>query len=109
MRITSTHARFWQSKQPAPAWVKAAVLPKLPVPAVSIHACINAHALPRRVSQGELEVGNTLSILRYARNRGDSITQHLYYLAASVHSSARRRSFCVRWLKRIHDGQRGDS
>lgn len=97
MRLTSTHARFWQSKQPAPAWVKAAILPKLPVPDATVHACINAHA---GIKIAHLDAGNLLALLRMKRRQGGTLQDYLGTLVA-FSPDAKRRAIARRWRRRI--------
>ena len=106
MRLTDTHVQFWLRHR-APIWAPTKAKSHHVGNSRLIDACVNAHAEPRRRSDGEAAAGNLLAILRVIRRR-EELLPHLQRIAiqpGTVVSPGRRAGYARKWAKRILTGK----
>lgn len=95
MIITEAHVQFWMQKH-RPAFGKSVRGPRFP--ASTIHDCVNDHD-PTTFGPRNMPLSNLLSLLRLARNNGETMPWYLYHLYGSPHSDKHRRKWCRRFLR----------
>lgn len=103
MKVTETHLRYWQERQPTPAWVDKIQRPKLawaPKPGAirtSIHEVINVQAgLTKRCASM-----HTLPVLRKARESNTLVECLLVFSKGDNPNTVRRARWARKWLVRI--------
>lgn len=108
MRLTRTHAAFWQQHQPQPAWIRRTTAPKPGIryaPTIApIHHCVNEHAGFSPYSTRH-HAGNTFALIRmHCRTMRISVAAALAEYSRKGHdcpADQRRRARCARALRRL--------
>lgn len=93
MQLTKIHADFWATKR-APKDIRNILKP------IDINDLIPKTYI-NKFSNGSLEPHNTLVIIKSARKRDELLVDVIFRLANSVHSNPKRKSYCIRWLKKL--------
>lgn len=107
MRLTETHARFWQERKSTPAWVLRMRAERKPNKGrfahrgTSIDDCINDH-VKAPFNYTEHHAGNLIALLK--GKKGQELREYLARIAAKPGtpiSPERRASYARKWLKKL--------
>lgn len=109
MLVTRLHLEWWRSKH-EPTWGSKIKTPR-PARDISIHALINAQChYPHTLSAPKEDtcLHNTLALLRNMQRRGDlrSELRRVRDLLESPHSTAQRRVWCDRFLRKLRKARK---
>lgn len=101
MKITQSHVDLWMLRR-GPKWVS-----EWKGHHPNINAMINAK-VRTQVPRYELAANNLLVILRGMRKRGVLLhgLQGMAQNPGTLISPQRRRGYCIKWLRRIGQGER---
>lgn len=92
MKITKLHGGFWLSKK-APSFLRERIK----------DADVN-DLIP--MDTYNLDLHNTINLLKMKRKRGADIYSELMNLAGSEHSTPTRKNYCIRWWRKIYENRK---